>query len=118
MGWNFRRSIRFGPFRLNLSKKGVGASVGIPSVRVGQDASGRRYSQVSIPGTGIYRRDYASVKVAGNTASAPQPQTIQPPSMPATSGSKPRYSSSSVKYLASLIGLAALIWILLRLVIR
>lgn len=59
MGWNFRRSICLGPFRFNLSKSGVGTSVGIPGVRVGRDAKGRTYQQTSVPGTGIYRRDYS-----------------------------------------------------------
>lgn len=59
MGWNFRRSIRLGPFRFNLSKSGVGGSVGIPGVRVGKDAKGCTYQQTSVPGTGIYRRDYS-----------------------------------------------------------
>jgi hypothetical protein len=59
VGWNFRRSIRFGPLRFNLSKSGVGTSVGIPGFRVGKDAKGRDYQQTSLPGTGIYRRDYS-----------------------------------------------------------
>ena len=59
MSWNFRRSIRLGPFRFNLSKTGIGASIGIPGFRVGRDAKGRDYQQTSIPGTGIYRRDYS-----------------------------------------------------------
>jgi hypothetical protein len=29
MGWYFRRAIGFGPFRLNLSKSGLGWSVGV-----------------------------------------------------------------------------------------
>jgi Protein of unknown function (DUF4236) len=59
MGWNFRRSIRLGPFRFNLSKSGVGTSVGVPGFRVGKDAKGRGYQQTCVPGTGIYRRDYS-----------------------------------------------------------
>jgi hypothetical protein len=59
VGWNFRRSIRLGPLRFNLSKSGVGTSVGVPGVRVGKDAKGRNYQQTSVPGTGIYRRDYS-----------------------------------------------------------
>jgi hypothetical protein len=58
MGWSFRRSINLGPLRVNLSKSGVGYSVGGRGFRVGQDARGRRYRSVSIPNTGIYRRDY------------------------------------------------------------
>lgn len=58
MAWSFRRSINLGPLRVNLSKSGVGYSVGTRGFRVGQDARGRRYRALSIPNTGIYRRDY------------------------------------------------------------
>jgi hypothetical protein len=58
LGWSFRRSLNFGPLRVNLSKSGVGYSVGTRGFRVGQDARGRRYRALSIPSTGIYRRDY------------------------------------------------------------
>lgn len=58
MSWSFRRSINVGPLRVNLSKSGVGYSVGTRGLRIGKDGSGRRYSSVSIPYTGIYRRDY------------------------------------------------------------
>jgi hypothetical protein len=34
MAWSFRRSLRLGPFRLNLSKSGLGASVGVKGARV------------------------------------------------------------------------------------
>src|SRR5580698_3837443 len=58
MGWSFRRSARFGPFRLNFSRSGIGWSLGGRGFRIGKNAKGRNYSQTSIPGTGIYRRDY------------------------------------------------------------
>jgi hypothetical protein len=58
MGWSFRRRISLGPLKVNLSKSGVGYSVGVPGARMGRDAKGREYSQVSIPGTGIYNRSY------------------------------------------------------------
>ncbi len=60
MGWRFRRSVGFGPLRINLSKSGVGVSAGIRGIRIGRDSRGRDYSHLSIPGTGIYRRDYFS----------------------------------------------------------
>lgn len=60
MGWGLRRSIRLGPFRVNLSKSGIGFSAGVRGLRVGRDSNGRDYSHLSIPGTGIYRRDYFS----------------------------------------------------------
>ena len=64
MGWSFRRSFRFGPFRVNLSKSGVGYSVGTRGIRVGEDSEGRRYRSLNIPGTGIFKRDYLSANPA------------------------------------------------------
>jgi hypothetical protein len=57
MGWYFRRSKSFGPFRLNLSKGGLGWSIGTRGLRVGRSSKGRTSTNVSIPGTGIgYRK--------------------------------------------------------------
>ena len=53
MGFYFRRSMNVGPFRLNLSKSGVGWSVGGRGLRTGRGARGRRYTTISIPGTGV-----------------------------------------------------------------
>ena len=53
MGFFYRKSVNFGPFRVNLSKSGVGYSVGGQGFRVGKSARGRRYSAFSIPGTGV-----------------------------------------------------------------
>ena len=53
MGFFFRRSIKIGPFRLNFSKSGVGASAGVRGLRTGISATGRRTTRVTIPGTGI-----------------------------------------------------------------
>ena len=52
MGWQFRKSLNFGPFRINLSKSGVGASLGIGPLRVGLGSTGRRYTSCTVPGTG------------------------------------------------------------------
>ena len=53
MGLFYRKSVNFGPFRVNLSKSGVGYSVGGRGFRVGKSARGRRYSAFSIPGSGV-----------------------------------------------------------------
>jgi hypothetical protein len=66
MGWDFRRSLKLGPLKLNFSKSGMGYSVGARGFRVGQDAKGRSYTAASIPGTGLYSRTYSSQgKTAG-----------------------------------------------------
>lgn len=43
MGFSFRRSSSFGPSRLNFSKSGIGASVGVKSARVTLSPRGRTY---------------------------------------------------------------------------
>ena len=53
MGWQYRKSVSVGPFRVNLSKSGVGYSMGGRGFRSGVNSRGRRYSSVSIPGTGL-----------------------------------------------------------------
>ena len=53
MGWSFRKSVGLGPFRINLSKSGIGYSVGGGGFRTGVNSRGRSYRSFSIPGTGI-----------------------------------------------------------------
>lgn len=53
MGYRFRKTKNIGPLRLTLSKKGLGASVGVKGFRIGKTASGRTRATASIPGTGI-----------------------------------------------------------------
>jgi Protein of unknown function (DUF4236) len=43
MGFYLRKAFRLGPLRLNLSKRGLGASVGETGARVGVDATGTPY---------------------------------------------------------------------------
>jgi hypothetical protein len=73
MAWRFRKSIKLGPLRFNLSKSGIGTSIGVRGFRVGTDAKGRSYTAASIPGTGIYNRTYSSQGKAadGNAAGMP-----------------------------------------------
>ena len=44
MGIFFRKSVRVGPFRFNLSGAGVGVSVGIPGLRIGTGPRGNYVS--------------------------------------------------------------------------
>ena len=53
MGWSFHKSIKIGPFRLNIGKTGIGFSVGSHGFRTGVRSNGSTYNSVSIPGTGI-----------------------------------------------------------------
>ena len=57
MSWLFRRRIRVIPgVRLNLSKSGLTASVGVRGGSVTLGGKGGTYANVGIPGTGIYSR--------------------------------------------------------------
>ena len=62
MGWSYRKSVNLGPFRINLSKSGIGYSVGGRGFRTGVNSRGRRYNSFSIPGTGLR---YSSSSKAG-----------------------------------------------------
>jgi len=42
-GLDLQEIISLGPLRLNLSKRGVGASAGVRGARIGVDASGKPY---------------------------------------------------------------------------
>ena len=53
MGLRFRKSLNFGPMRVNVSKSGVGASAGCKGFRVTKKAGGGTRTTASIPGTGI-----------------------------------------------------------------
>lgn len=53
MGWYIRKSVRMGPVRWNLSKRGIGASVGVRGLRVG---AGPRGPYIAGGRGGIYFR--------------------------------------------------------------
>ena len=53
MGLRFRKSKKVGPFRVNISQKGVGWSVGVPGLRYTKKAGGGSRVTASVPGTGI-----------------------------------------------------------------
>lgn len=60
MGFRFRKSIKAGPLRVNLSKSGIGYSVGGKGYRYTKKAGGGTRTTTSIPGTGIsYVQDSA-----------------------------------------------------------
>jgi len=53
MGLRFRKSINIGPLRINLSKSGIGFSLGVKGFRVSRSAKGKNTATVSLPGTGL-----------------------------------------------------------------
>jgi hypothetical protein len=65
MGWSFRKSIGIGPLRLNLGKRGVGVSTGVPGARVGIEASGRPYFSAGAFGIRYRKTFRQTTKPAG-----------------------------------------------------
>ena len=63
MGWSYRKSVGLGPFRINISKSGIGYSVGGRGFRTGVNSRGRSYKSFSVPGTGM--RYYSSSSKQG-----------------------------------------------------
>ena len=53
MGFYYRKSVNLGPFRINVSKSGIGYSLGGRGFRTGVNSRGRSYKSLSIPGTGL-----------------------------------------------------------------
>lgn len=73
MGWRFRRTIKVAPgIRLNVSKSGVSTTIGSrgASVNIGKRGV---YRNLSIPGTGLYRRD----KISGGAPAQRKAKTRQ-----------------------------------------
>lgn len=62
MGFIYRKSIRLGPFRVNVGKSGVGYSVGGRGIRTGVNSRGKRYTTFGLPGTGMSYRTSGSRK--------------------------------------------------------
>jgi len=70
MSWKYRKRIRVIPgFRLNLSKTGMSATVGMKGFNVNLGRNGT-YLNTGIPGSGVYDR----VKLGGGKSSKPAPQ--------------------------------------------
>lgn len=60
MGVYIRKSINFGLFRLNISKSGIGVSVGVKGARVGERPDGKEY--VTAGKKGVFFRKFFPMK--------------------------------------------------------
>ena len=57
MAWYLRKSLKVGPIRFNLSKSGIGTSVGVKGLRIG---SGPRGKYIHAGREGLYFRQSLS----------------------------------------------------------
>lgn len=63
MGIRFRKSYKVGPLRINVSKSGIGWSIGGKGARFTKKANGGYRTTLSVPGSGIqYVKDFSSPK--------------------------------------------------------
>ena len=86
MGFYFRKSLNFGPLRLNLSRSGFGASFGVKGARLGVSPRGHRYIQMGRGGL-YYRQTLRSPTTS--------PHSYQPPISPAASEPIERIQSAA-----------------------
>jgi hypothetical protein len=81
MGFFFRRSARVGPFRLNFSKSGIGASVGVKGARLTMTPRGTTYVTVGTHGfcyrETLSKRDGIRVRPEAPTPGQPQSGTTE-----------------------------------------
>lgn len=95
MGFRFRKSFGKGPFRVTVSKSGVGYSVGTKGFRYTKKAGGGTRTTASIPGTGISYVNETSARKS--TPSAAVPSRIQPEAyQSAQTGSASNFSGSRI----------------------
>jgi hypothetical protein len=73
MGWSFRKSLGFGPLRVNLSKSGIGYSVGVRGARIGANSRG---TYIRVGRGGIYYQKYLQTNSAGRTEPVPVEQQL------------------------------------------
>ncbi len=84
MGWGFRKSVKFGPMRVNFSKSGIGVSAGVKGARV---SVGPRGTHLNIGRGPFYYRQKigGSSRAQGGTVHLPTPEavsTMLPPDSP------------------------------------
>jgi hypothetical protein len=73
MGWRFRRSIKFLPgIRLNLSRSGVSASVGVRGAHI-TVGNGKVRTTVGLPGSGLSYTHVDKTHAEGHGEAQPQP---------------------------------------------
>jgi hypothetical protein len=77
MGFYIRKSVSVGPFRLNLSKSGIGVSAGIPGLRIG---TGPRGNYVHMGAAGIHYRATLPLS-SSKPAKVPQPSPAPQPTL-------------------------------------
>jgi hypothetical protein len=79
MGFYIRKAFNFGPFRLNLSKKGIGTSIGVKGLRV---STGPRGTELYAGRYGLYYRQKLGNAPEGTDGDLPPAQTLPEGDLP------------------------------------
>lgn len=66
MGLGFRKSIKIGPFRINMSKSAVGLSMKVGPFSQSLNSRGRGRTTVTVPGSGVFYRKQEQVHLRNN----------------------------------------------------
>lgn len=104
MGFRFRKSFGKGPFKVTVSKSGVGYSVGSKAFRATKKAGGGTRTTASIPGTGIsYSSDSKKKRTSHSTRSHAVSNSVS-----ASSSSTPTSNGGCLK---------SILWIFLLLIV-
>lgn len=68
MGLRYRKTIKLGPLNINMSKSGIGFSIGTKMFRIGISPKGKLRKTFTVPGTGIsYVKETTTNKSAPNS---------------------------------------------------
>jgi hypothetical protein len=105
MAWYFKKSVKLGPVRFNLSQKGIGTSVGVKGFRVGIRPNGKSYLHAGRYGL-YYRQEFGGK--AGVSKNKPEParevenyRSSHPDSIQYNSATSQQLTSKSRKELIS-----------------
>jgi hypothetical protein len=74
MGWYLRKSFGFGPLRVNLSKSGIGYSLGVRGARIGANSRG---TYIRMGRGGVYYQKYLQTNSSG-----PRTEPVLVPTQP------------------------------------
>jgi len=101
MGMRLRKSIKVGKHaRINISKSGIGGSVGVKGARITKTTNGRTRKTVSIPGTGVsYVSESGSRKHSSSRSTKTYNGNPNPPIVYGVAG--------TIGYIASIVCLLA-----------
>lgn len=109
MGWRFRKSFKVFPgVRLNLSRHGVSATLGAAPFGLNVGPRGV-YSNVSVPGTGLYARQRLDSADRAPTVPIPASPVGSEPAIPLPQGTETQSASTELLGSQALAGLKGLL---------